>query len=159
MTDLVIALTGEDAPQPISQQQNSSSTCWPVIPKQDDLTLVSQYNYTVSSIHHRSPNLSSLKCRLTIEQGDTTFNDLEKASWAITPILTVFYSAGNGSLVTETEASMSCIKVVGPPRASLATMNNGSSDNDGSGAAGLSSSQSMLSAALFAVVAAFFIGI
>ncbi|KAF3057233.1 hypothetical protein GL218_06102 [Daldinia childiae] len=131
------ALTGEDASQPISQQQNSSSTCWPVIPKQDDLTLVSQYNYT----------------------GDTTFNDLEKAMWAITPIITVFYSAGNGSLVTETEASMSCIKVVGPPRASLSTINNGSSDDDGNGAVGLSSSQSMLSAALLAAVAAFFIGI
>ncbi|KAI1657773.1 hypothetical protein F4813DRAFT_359511 [Daldinia decipiens] len=131
------ALTGTNASQPIGQQQNSSSNCWPVIPKQNDLTLVSQYNYT----------------------GDDTIKELERAVWAITPIITVFYSAGNGSLVTETEASMSCLKVVGPPRASLATMTDGSGDTDGSGAVGLSSSQSVLSVALFAAVAAFFVGI
>lgn len=35
-----IALSGEDAPEPISDQQNSTSTCWPVLPKNNDLTLV-----------------------------------------------------------------------------------------------------------------------
>ncbi|KAK6949299.1 hypothetical protein Daesc_009374 [Daldinia eschscholtzii] len=130
-------LTGEDAPKPITQQQNSSSNCWPIIPKQDDLTLVSKYNYT----------------------GGEYASELEKAMFAITPIITVFYSAGDGSLVTETEASLSCIKVVGPARASLSTMDNGSNDHDGSGAMGLSSSQSLFSAALVAVGAAYFIGI
>ncbi|KAI1464083.1 uncharacterized protein F4812DRAFT_222112 [Daldinia caldariorum] len=132
-----VALTGEGAPQPITQQQNSSSTCWPVIPKQDDLTLVSQYNYT----------------------GGNLASELEEAMFAITPIITVFYSAGNGSLATDTEASLSCVKVVGPARASLSTINNGSNDHDGSGAMGLSSTQSLLSAALVAGGAAYFISI
>ncbi|KAI1760527.1 hypothetical protein GGR53DRAFT_76888 [Hypoxylon sp. FL1150] len=130
-TDFVgVALTGEGAPQSLSQQQNSSSTCWPVIPKQDELTLVSEYQTT----------------------GTDLVEDAEKAQWAITPVLTVFYSAGNGSLVTDVDASLSCVKTMGPARASLDTMNDGLDDPD-SGAAVLVLSRSWVPIAIVATIA------
>ncbi|KAI1774802.1 hypothetical protein F4818DRAFT_73676 [Hypoxylon cercidicola] len=128
------ALTGEGAPQPISQQQNSSSTCWPVIPKQDGLTLISEYHTT----------------------GSDLVEDAERAQWAITPVLTVFYSAGNGSLVTDVDASLSCVKTMGPARASLDTINDGSDDHD-SGATTLSASKSWAPTAFAATLAIFLI--
>ncbi|KAK3997952.1 hypothetical protein QBC44DRAFT_392361, partial [Cladorrhinum sp. PSN332] len=44
----VQALTGATAPEPISSSQNSSSNCWPTLPKSNDLTLVETVNTTVS---------------------------------------------------------------------------------------------------------------
>ncbi|KAI2614878.1 hypothetical protein GGR54DRAFT_615230 [Hypoxylon sp. NC1633] len=126
------ALTGDDAPQALSQQQNSSSTCWPITPKQDDLTLVSEY--------HTS--------------GSNDLSEADAAQFAITPVLTVFYPEGDGSIVTGIDASLSCLKVVGPPRASLDTI-NGTDPN--SGATALSSSDSWATAALAIALAATFV--
>ncbi|KAL7620433.1 hypothetical protein AAE478_009428 [Parahypoxylon ruwenzoriense] len=129
-----VALTGDGAPQPLSQQQNSSSACWPVIPKQDDLTLVSEYH----------------------TQGSLEVEDAQRAQWAITPILTVFYRMGDGSVVTDFDASLSCVKAMGPARASLDTISSNGTDDQGSGAAGFQSSQPWLSTLLGAIVAAAF---
>ncbi|KAI1413249.1 hypothetical protein F5Y13DRAFT_161846 [Hypoxylon sp. FL1857] len=125
-----VALTGDGAPQPISQQANASSTCWPITPKDDSLTLVSEYT----------------------QPGSDLVADAEKAQWAITPVLTVFYPESDGSVVHDIDASLTCVKAMGPAKASLDTMNNGTSDNPGSGAATLSSSYSLVSAAIFAVI-------
>lgn len=38
---------GEGAPEPITEAQNASSNCWPVQPKDRDLTLVAKFNSTV----------------------------------------------------------------------------------------------------------------
>ncbi|KAI1123466.1 hypothetical protein F5Y10DRAFT_270036 [Nemania abortiva] len=97
-------LSGNGALQPLSGDKNSSSTCWPVLPKENQLTLASEY-YT---------------------KGGGSIDDLEAAMFAITPILTLFYPTGNQSIVTEADASLSCLKVVGPDRASLGTMSDGS---------------------------------
>ena len=43
------ALSGDGAPDPISSQQNKTSTCWPVLPKSDALTFIQSTNATVSS--------------------------------------------------------------------------------------------------------------
>ncbi|KAK3897164.1 hypothetical protein C8A05DRAFT_20014, partial [Staphylotrichum tortipilum] len=42
------ALSGTGSPTPISTTQNTTSTCWPILPKTDDLTLVDSSNSTVS---------------------------------------------------------------------------------------------------------------
>ncbi|KAI1392686.1 uncharacterized protein F4822DRAFT_137903 [Hypoxylon trugodes] len=124
------ALTGNGAPQPITKQENTTSNCWPIIPKQDSLTLVSEYTVP----------------------GSVYADDMEKAQWAITPILTVFYPSDNGTLVSNTDASLTCVKVMGPERASLGTFSNGQDDHD-NGAAALLSSHSLASASLIAGLA------
>lgn len=50
--------------------------------------------------------------------------------YAITPIMTLFFPTGNQSAISEADASLSCLKVVGPARASLDTMSDGSDDHD-----------------------------
>ncbi|KAI1103607.1 hypothetical protein F4804DRAFT_309684 [Jackrogersella minutella] len=134
-----VALTGDGAPTAISQEQNSSSACWPITPKEDSLTLVTEY---------------------TVE-GNDFVADAEEAQWTITPILTVFYPASNGSVVDTIDASLSCVKAMGPAKASLDTINDGTNDTD-SGATALSSPNSLTTAVscftaavLFGLYAAF----
>ncbi|RYP08224.1 hypothetical protein DL764_002039 [Monosporascus ibericus] len=117
-----VALTGDGAPEPITSQQNASSNCWPVTKKQDDLTLVSDYQVP----------------------GGDLIDDAYNAMWAITPILTLFYPNGEDSLVDAADASLSCVKVMGPALASVDTMNNGTTEGEG-GAASLSISGSYYS--------------
>lgn len=73
--------------------------------------------------------------------------------YAITPILTLFFPTGNQSIVTEADASLSCLKVVGPSRASLDTMNDGSQDPN-SGVSKSLSSHSVFFGVIVATVAA-----
>ncbi|KAI0149960.1 hypothetical protein F4776DRAFT_187298 [Hypoxylon sp. NC0597] len=129
-----VALTGDGAPQPISQQENASATCWPITPKEDSLTLVSEYT----------------------QPGSDLVADADKAQWAITPILTVFYPASDGPQASDIDASLTCVKAMGPARASLDTMNNGTNDTPGSGAAALSSSYYLASATFCATFVALF---
>ncbi|RYP34248.1 hypothetical protein DL767_004371 [Monosporascus sp. MG133] len=119
---IAVALTGNGAPEPITSQQNASSNCWPVTEKQNDLTLVSDYRI----------------------QGDGSIDDVYNAQWAITPILTLFYPNGEGSLVDAADASLTCVKVMGPALASVDTMSNGTTGGEG-GAASLSISGSYYS--------------
>ncbi|RYP64624.1 hypothetical protein DL770_009159 [Monosporascus sp. CRB-9-2] len=119
---ITVALTGNGAPEPITSQQNASSNCWPVIEKQDDLTLVSDYQ---------------------IPGGDS-IDDVYNAQWAVTPILTLFYPNGEGSPIDAADASLSCVKVMGPALASVDTMSNGTTEDEG-GAASLSISGSYYS--------------
>ncbi|KAJ8130630.1 hypothetical protein O1611_g2999 [Lasiodiplodia mahajangana] len=104
------ALTGNGSPRPISTNENGTSTCWPVLPKQNQLTHVADYDV----------------------QGTLLVSDGETAQFSITPILTVFYPRGDGSIVSDIDASLTCAKAVGPSRASLDTMSDGSDDHDGS---------------------------
>ncbi|KAI5864851.1 hypothetical protein GGS23DRAFT_619541 [Durotheca rogersii] len=118
LTDMdAVALTGSDAEQRISPEKQSASSCWPITPKEDRLTLVAEFERV----------------------GTNQVQDTQSAAWAITPILTVFYPTGAQSLVTEIDASLSCVKIVGPSRASLPTMSSGEPE---SGAAGLSAPES-----------------
>ncbi|KAI0201211.1 hypothetical protein F4808DRAFT_130563 [Astrocystis sublimbata] len=99
------ALTGNASPEPISTQDNSTSTCWPVLPKENKLTHVTDYLA-----------LSDISAK------DTIAVDTQSALVAITPILTVFYPIEKDSIVENVDASLSCIKIVGPPRASISTI-------------------------------------
>ncbi|KAI0448487.1 hypothetical protein F5B21DRAFT_497427 [Xylaria acuta] len=131
-TDLTSAvLSGKGAPQPLSGDKNSSSTCWPVLPKENQLTLASEYQ----------------------KNGSRQADEAQAAMYAITPILTLFFPMGNQSIVTEADASLSCLKVVGPSRASLDTMNDGSQDPN-SGVSKSFSSHSVIFGVIVATVAA-----
>ncbi|KAI3322530.1 hypothetical protein HD806DRAFT_128338 [Xylariaceae sp. AK1471] len=130
------ALTGNDSPQPISAADNSTSTCWPVLPKQYQLTNVADH----------------------IVQGTLLVADAEKAQFAITPIITVFYPSGDGSIVSTVDASLTCAKVVGPPRASLDTIDDGSGDDDDKGSAVSLVPSSTMLATMGALLVVFFAG-
>ncbi|KAK5636102.1 hypothetical protein RRF57_011814 [Xylaria bambusicola] len=92
------ALSGKAAWQPLSGDKNSSSTCWPVLPKENQLSLAGEYR----------------------TEGSDKIEDIKKALYSITPILTIFFPTGDQSIVSEADASLSCLKVVGPSRASAA---------------------------------------
>ncbi|KAI1173621.1 hypothetical protein F4777DRAFT_429431 [Nemania sp. FL0916] len=121
--DLAGNAPGTVAVQPISALDNSTSTCWPVLPKQNQLVHVTDY----------------------IAQGTLLSGDAQAALVAITPILTVFYPTEKDSAVADIDASLTCVKVVGPPRASLDTINNGTGEG---AAASLSPSSAMLATAM-----------
>ncbi|KAI0873664.1 hypothetical protein GGS24DRAFT_517374 [Hypoxylon argillaceum] len=125
------ALTGNGSPQPISAKDNSTSTCWPVLPKQYELTHVTDHT-VATSIY---------------------LQDIKAALFAITPVLTVFYPNGEGSVVSDIDASLTCLKVVGPERASLATMDDGSN-----GSAVSSSPTPTILVAAVALLVVFFMG-
>ncbi|KAI6814023.1 hypothetical protein KC332_g4488 [Hortaea werneckii] len=45
-TVYAVSLTGDDAPQPISEAQNSTSNCWPTLPQSNQLSKAFAYNIT-----------------------------------------------------------------------------------------------------------------
>ncbi|KAI1335272.1 hypothetical protein F5Y15DRAFT_255335 [Xylariaceae sp. FL0016] len=123
-----VALTGNGAPTAITAEQNGSSTCWPVTPKDDSLTFVSDF----------------------AEPGTLNLTDASASLYAVTPILTLFYP-GNGSLITDVDASLTCIKPVGPALASLDTISTGGDDDD-SAAGALSTSRVLTGLGLIASI-------
>ncbi|BDD60335.1 hypothetical protein MPDQ_000432 [Monascus purpureus] len=75
---------------PISELQNSSSDCWPVLPKSHNLAMIGMDtalgNYTLEG------NLAEV--------------------YKITPVLTVFFSKRDGGLVDGTSAQLTCLNVI-----------------------------------------------
>ncbi|KAE8387862.1 hypothetical protein BDV23DRAFT_185867 [Aspergillus alliaceus] len=69
---------------------NSSSPCWPILPKSDNLAEI-----TVQTAF-----------------GNYSANALTQQAYKVTPVLTVFYSDGNRSLVDRASSQMTCLKVV-----------------------------------------------
>ncbi|GAP85846.1 putative vacuolar sorting protein VPS1 dynamin [Rosellinia necatrix] len=120
------ALTGRNSPQPIPAEKNSTSTCWPVLPKQNRLTNVASYTVL----------------------GTDFIGDAQAALVAITPILTVFYPTKDGSVVDDIDASLTCVKVMGPSKASL--------DNHDEGVGVLLSPSPTMLAAMAALLVVFF---
>lgn len=49
-----VALTGPDAQQAITSSENSTSNCWPTLPKSNDLTKVFEYNH-IAQLNHTLP--------------------------------------------------------------------------------------------------------
>ncbi|KAL5051256.1 hypothetical protein BDW71DRAFT_170674 [Aspergillus fruticulosus] len=84
----------------ISQSANGSSDCWPVLPKSDNLAQL--YDDTTQGNYTEEGNLAEM--------------------YKITPILTVFTSNNStNSLVNNTSASMTCLKVVSTRNVTNAT--------------------------------------
>ncbi|KAI8671685.1 hypothetical protein NCS57_00644300 [Fusarium keratoplasticum] len=82
-----VPLSGPDAPKPISRQENSTSNCWPVSPKDYSLTKVESY--------------------VVDRNGD-------EGAYSVVPILTVFFP-GDSDTIPEPESQMNCIKSVVNP--------------------------------------------
>ncbi|KAI1294343.1 hypothetical protein F5Y03DRAFT_410872 [Xylaria venustula] len=88
-----IPLSGtKNVPQPITSKQNSTSTCWPVLPKHNGLSLVNEYSV-------------NLKIDAPEEIGH---------AFLVTPILTVLYPLTDKSIIDEPDISMSCLKIMVP---------------------------------------------
>ncbi|RSL40114.1 hypothetical protein CEP53_013581 [Fusarium sp. AF-6] len=79
-----------DAPKPISREENSTSNCWPVSPKNYSLTKVESYVV------------------------DRTGEDDNESANSVVPILTVFFP-GDSDTIPEPESHMNCIKTVVNP--------------------------------------------
>ncbi|PVH88140.1 hypothetical protein DL98DRAFT_525403 [Cadophora sp. DSE1049] len=102
-------LTGTQAATPITESQNGTSNCWPIVPREYDLSLVAS----------------------TKSSGDFLIETESMNFFGITPILTLFYP-GNGTLITKAEAQMTCMKSVGPSASKNATKNGSDKGSAGS---------------------------
>ncbi|KAH0362603.1 hypothetical protein KCU65_g7950, partial [Aureobasidium melanogenum] len=100
-----VALTGPDAKQAITSSENSTSNCWPTLPKTNDLTKVFEYDH-VAQLNQTVPWLG------------------------YTPLINVFAPVGNDTDV-DVEVNLSCMKVVDFDDFSLGTASNGSRTDDG----------------------------
>jgi hypothetical protein len=102
-----IPLTGPSAPKPIAENQNSTSNCWPTLPKTNALAKVFEYDHIA---------------KLT-----------EWVSWlGYTPLITVFAS-GNGT--GDVEVDLACMKIVDSDGFSAGTERNGTDTKDMEGGA------------------------
>ncbi|KAJ4329422.1 hypothetical protein N0V84_000056 [Fusarium piperis] len=85
-----VPLSGPDAPKPISREENSTSNCWPVSPK--NYSLIKVESYVV----------------------DRTRDEDDESANRVVPILTVFFP-GDSDTIPEPESQMNCIKTVVNP--------------------------------------------
>jgi hypothetical protein len=130
----------------ISVLQNSSSDCWPVLPKSDALLQFAEDSVRVClplpSLPLLPPVPSLLASLLTASHANPIQNNYTNEAnlaevYKITPILTVFtFGDGNNSLVDETSAQLTCLKVVTTQNTENAE--NATDTDGGDGAASLS---------------------
>jgi len=95
---------------PLTSAENSSSNCYPTLPKTNDLTNILSFNTT----------------------SDNSAAAITTNLYAITPILTLFYP-GNGTLISKPEAQLTCMKANGETDAANSTESS-TDDNTGAGA-------------------------
>ncbi|KAK0744363.1 hypothetical protein B0T21DRAFT_407474 [Apiosordaria backusii] len=96
-----VSLSDNGSPKPIDSQQNASSNCWPISPRNNDLRLVHSTNTT----------------------GDFKAETLSKNFFGVTPILTVFFPGDdNRTTVSQPDAQLTCVKTIDLTTASNATM-------------------------------------
>lgn len=103
----LIDLTGPQAPKPLTAAENSTSNCYPTLPKTNSLTPVAAFNASISNLI--SPLIDDI--------------------FRITPVLTVFIptnGSGNATL-QQIEAQLTCLKPIDETNAALANKN--STDN------------------------------
>jgi hypothetical protein len=101
------ALTGSTAPQPITSNENSTSNCWPTLPKTNDLTKVFEYDHVA--------------------------NLTEWVPWlGYTPLLTVFAS---GNATSDVEVNPACMKIVDSDDFSAGMERNATDTKDMEGSA------------------------
>lgn len=103
-------LTGSDASKPLTDAENSTSNCYPTLPKSNSLTHVAAFNTSGTSV------------------ADSVVANL----FSITPILTVFFpqNQSNAAVVHQPEAQLTCLKAVDGTDASNKTANDGAKDKD-----------------------------
>ncbi|KAG9857901.1 hypothetical protein KCU98_g719, partial [Aureobasidium melanogenum] len=104
-----VALTGPSAQQAITSSENSTSNCWPTLPKTNDLTKIFEYDH-VAQLNETVPWLG------------------------YTPLISVFAPVGNDT-ERDAEVNLACMKIVDADDFSLGTASNGSRSDDKEGAA------------------------
>ncbi|THY19936.1 hypothetical protein D6D01_06955 [Aureobasidium pullulans] len=110
-----VALTGSSAPQPIMEQGNGSSNCWPTLPKTNDLTKTFEYDH-VAYLDDTVPWLG--------------YN----------PLITVFQASENqtgASSDDSADVQLACMKIVDSDNCSGRTLNNGTETGDAEGGASI----------------------
>lgn len=95
--------------QVISGSQNSSSDCWPVVSKADNLSEIAENTSYVRCLFLLPRNALT---NLLNQQGNDTADAYTQQVYKITPVLTVFSGNGDNNLVDETTSQMTCLKVV-----------------------------------------------
>ncbi|KAH7312610.1 hypothetical protein B0I35DRAFT_481053 [Stachybotrys elegans] len=85
----VTAIAGQRDLEPISAEQNSTSNCWPVVPKSHELIFVESFR----------------------EEGDSFVDTIHDKLFGIHPILTVFFPR-NSTIITSPESHMTCLKTL-----------------------------------------------
>lgn len=105
-----VALTGPDAKQVITSSDNSTSNCWPTLPKTNDLTKVFEYDH-VAQLNQTVPWLG------------------------YTPLINVLAPVGNNT-DKDVEVNLACMKIVDSDDFSLGTASNGSRTDEGDGKEG-----------------------
>lgn len=109
---MFVDLTGSNAAEPLTQAENSTSNCYPTLPKSNSLTHIAAFNTT----------------------GTALVASVVKNLFSITPILTVFFSENgtNASLLHQPEAQLTCLKPVdGLTDAANRSASSGSGDKQG----------------------------
>ncbi|KAH7175268.1 hypothetical protein EDB81DRAFT_769552 [Dactylonectria macrodidyma] len=104
-------LSGSGGVEPISSSDNSSSDCWPIVPKAYDLSFVSSFK----------------------TEGDYLTDTMSDEFFGITPILTLFIPGDSNEIVSKAEAQMTCMKTIDTTVASNSTKSSGSDDEDNAG--------------------------
>ncbi|CAD0096272.1 unnamed protein product [Aureobasidium vineae] len=94
-----VALTGSTAPKTISSAENTTSNCWPTLPKTNDLTKVFEYDH-VAQLNETVPWLG------------------------YTPLITVFAPLDNNP-DRDIEVNLACMKIVDSDNFSASTETNG----------------------------------
>ena len=121
MRSISADLTGSKSPKPVTATENSTSNCYPTLPKSNSLTRVASFNTS----------------------GTSQVASVTENLFSIVPILTLFVPTQNqtGSdsdllLLKQPEARLTCLKGTGFTDAALATMSK-TDENKDSAAEGL----------------------
>lgn len=127
-----VALTGSTAAEPLTDSQNSSSNCYPTLPKTNDLTR--QFSYNISA----SMNIS----------------DTAPAIEGETPILSMFWSneGGKDSKIENATAQLTCLRPIDETTASNDTKQEDGGDDDTNGANPMKGGSSIFGVAVTAGV-------
>ncbi|KAF7556136.1 hypothetical protein G7Z17_g1654 [Cylindrodendrum hubeiense] len=105
--DVTVKALSGPSENPITEKTNGSTTCWPILPKSDNLNIVATF----------------------ATFGNTSARSIVDQLYDITPVLTVFFP-GNGTLITKVESQMTCMKSMGDSSANNLTKSNGGEDED-----------------------------
>jgi len=110
-----LSLTGPNAAKPISKSENSTSNCYPTLPKSNELARVASYKLSASLYA----------------------NETVPAVLGETPILSLFWKIGgeNKSMILEPNVRLDCLFVRGMTTASVESMSSGSAGENGKGTA------------------------
>ncbi|KAK2767049.1 hypothetical protein FQN54_006367 [Arachnomyces sp. PD_36] len=127
-----VTLTGPEAAEPLTAKQNSSSNCYPTLPKTNDLTR--EFSFNVSSSYY--------------------INETAPAIQGETPIFTMFWSkeGDDDSSVEEANAQLTCLRPIDMTTAANETMVGGEGDAEG-GAIPMNGGSNILGVAAAAGVA------